>query len=207
MRRLLFLILLLLAVCGIASADSYTVYCDDGSTRSGTYNPPASQMPDVDPCLTSSPPRTPAPQRAVEQRSWPEPEPETPEPALPDETWREANARDEEPQTAPEAPPQPQPLTPPQRPANVHASTTGGLTAIGWAPPIHVDDVHCPVACYVVEVIELAGGTVVYGSGDVYGLAVTTRDLPTGAQYDVEVSAYSADCDTWSEPGVHTYQH
>ena len=96
---------------------------------------------------------------------------------------------------------------PPLRPANISVSTTDGLTTIAWAPPANLDGAHCHVDAYAVTATSLAEGDTAYDSGDVPGLAVTTRRLEPGAQYDVEVSAWSDECEAWSEAGVYTYQY
>lgn len=115
-------------------------------------------------------------------------------------------AADPGPQMEPRIDAEPE-LLAPQRPANIHVSTTDGVTTIGWAPPINVDAAHCPIYCYAVEVVGLDDEDVVYDSGDVFGLAVTTGTLTPGQQYDVEVSAYSQACEQWSDTGVYTYQY
>ena len=178
------LLLACLALVGSAHADSWVAYCDDGTTRQGTFNPGA--QPASDPCLTSSPAQ-PAPQPA--------------------ETWREVDAGEPQRETARAEPADKTPTLPPLRPANIGVSTTGGLTTIAWAEPLNPDDAHCPIACYAVAAVDLADDSEAWDSGDVYTQVVTTERLKPGIQYDLEVSAYSADCDAWSEPGVYTYQY
>ena len=96
---------------------------------------------------------------------------------------------------------------PPLRPANLSVSTTAGVTTIAWVAPLNPDGAHCPIYFYAVTVVDLAEDADAYDSGNVLTQFVITPRLKPGVQYDVEVSAYSASCNRWSEPGLYTYQY
>lgn len=103
----------------------------------------------------------------------------------------------------------PMPLLQANRPANIHASTTDGLTTISWAAPLYHDhEDYCPVDQYSVYVIDLTANEFAVHEYGIKTTVLVTDELEANKQYMIEIvgSSHEPGCLEPTQRGMYTYQ-